>query len=99
MLRSLKTHANMTEAALQAPLPVSFPHLTCRVSGCCVGVFTEDSGNPKLQNSPVPRSVDRETEELAITWGSSSIKIWLEAMGTFLKSEKGQNEKLQQELL
>ena len=28
-----------------------FPHVTCRVSreqGCCVGVFMEASGNPKL---------------------------------------------------
>lgn len=49
-----------------------------------------------LQNSPVPRTVDRQTEKLDFTWESSSIKIWLEAMGkrNVLKNEKKQNEKL-----
>lgn len=80
-----------------------FPSVTGGVSrsqGCCVGAFPEDSGTPKLQNSPGQRTVDRQTEQLAFTWGSSSIKMWLETMGTRkgLKNERGQNEKLQQEL-
>jgi len=81
-----------------------FPRVTCGVSrgqGCCVGVLTEASGTPKLRNSPGQRTVDRQTQQLAFTWGSSSIKISLETMGTrkgLFKNEKGQNEKLQQEL-
>lgn len=86
-----------------SPSPYILPHLTSRISGgqgCYVGDFTEASRNPKLQNSSVSRTVGGQTEELAFTWGSLSIKIWQEATckRNVLKHEKGQNEKLQQEL-
>lgn len=67
--RSLKTPANMIEAVLPALPHICFPHVVCRVSGdrsCCVDVFTKASGKPKLQNSPIQRTVGRQTN----SWSS-----------------------------